>query len=174
MIHFDLYLQIDVNLFIHTLGLHVWLNSLSKISIYTFCNTILFNTVSSCIWVLFIWFATKQFVVFWNVNVIQVCGLKSFLWLVKIDHRFYIKTDRSPHFYSDQMDYHFYDKHKWSPVKRDYPLNLSILLRGGQENNYDALSNGEWSEQSSSVKSICRRIVSNCRVSTWCQHNQMQ
>jgi len=24
-----------------------------------------------------------------------------------------------------------------------YPLNLSILIRGGKENNYDALSNGE-------------------------------
>jgi hypothetical protein len=30
-----------------------------------------------------------------------------------------------------------------SQVKRDYPLNLSILIRGGQDNNYDALSNGE-------------------------------
>jgi hypothetical protein len=30
-----------------------------------------------------------------------------------------------------------------SQVKRDYPLNLSILLRGGKEHNYDALSNGE-------------------------------
>jgi len=25
----------------------------------------------------------------------------------------------------------------------EYPLNLSILIRGGKENNYDALSNGE-------------------------------
>jgi hypothetical protein len=30
-----------------------------------------------------------------------------------------------------------------SQLKRDYPLNLSILIRGGQDNNYDALSNGE-------------------------------
>jgi hypothetical protein len=28
-------------------------------------------------------------------------------------------------------------------VKRDYPLNLSILLRGGKENNNDSPSNGE-------------------------------
>ena len=30
-----------------------------------------------------------------------------------------------------------------SQVKRDYPLNLSILIRGGEENNHDTLSNGE-------------------------------
>ncbi len=30
-----------------------------------------------------------------------------------------------------------------SQVKRDYPLNLSILIRGGKENNHDTLSNGE-------------------------------
>jgi hypothetical protein len=30
-----------------------------------------------------------------------------------------------------------------SQVKWDYPLNLSILLRGGQDTNQDALSNGE-------------------------------
>lgn len=28
-------------------------------------------------------------------------------------------------------------------VRRDYPLNLSILLSGGEENNNDPLSNGE-------------------------------
>ena len=28
-------------------------------------------------------------------------------------------------------------------VKQDYPPNLSILIRGGKENNCDALSNGE-------------------------------
>lgn len=28
-------------------------------------------------------------------------------------------------------------------IKYDYPLNLSILLGGGKENNYDSLSNGE-------------------------------
>jgi hypothetical protein len=70
--------KIDVNLFIHTLGLHVCLNSLSKISIYTFCNTILFNTVSSCIWVLFIWFATKQFLYNYRVNVILSMWIKEF------------------------------------------------------------------------------------------------
>ena len=30
-----------------------------------------------------------------------------------------------------------------SQLKRDYPLNLSILLRGGKETNKDSLSNGE-------------------------------
>lgn len=28
-------------------------------------------------------------------------------------------------------------------IRRDYPLNLSILLSGGKENNNDSLSNGE-------------------------------
>jgi hypothetical protein len=30
-----------------------------------------------------------------------------------------------------------------SQMKRDYPLDLSILLRGGKETNKDSLSNGE-------------------------------
>ena len=28
-------------------------------------------------------------------------------------------------------------------IRRDYPLNLSILLGGGKENKYYSLSNGE-------------------------------
>jgi len=28
-------------------------------------------------------------------------------------------------------------------IKQDYPLNLSILISGGKENNYDTFSNGE-------------------------------
>jgi hypothetical protein len=36
---------------------------------------------------------------------------------------------------------HYYEIR--SQVKRDYPLNLSILIRGGEENNDDTLSNGE-------------------------------
>ena len=28
-------------------------------------------------------------------------------------------------------------------IKRDYPLNLSILLSGGKETNQDSISNGE-------------------------------
>ena len=38
-------------------------------------------------------------------------------------------------------------------MKQEYPLNLSILLSGGKETNKDALSNGEWSGQSSTWKS---------------------
>ena len=30
-----------------------------------------------------------------------------------------------------------------SQMKREHPLNLSILLRGGKETNKDSLSNGE-------------------------------
>jgi hypothetical protein len=28
-------------------------------------------------------------------------------------------------------------------IKHDYPLNLSILISGGKETNWDVLSNGE-------------------------------
>jgi hypothetical protein len=28
-------------------------------------------------------------------------------------------------------------------IRRDYPLNLSILISGGKETNQDSLSNGE-------------------------------
>ena len=43
---------------------------------------------------------------------------------------------------------------KWrSQMKRDYPLNLSILLSGGKETNKDSPSNGEWSGKSSKWKS---------------------
>lgn len=38
-------------------------------------------------------------------------------------------------------------------IRRDYPLNLSILLSGGKENNNDSLSNGEWRGKSSKWKS---------------------
>jgi hypothetical protein len=30
-----------------------------------------------------------------------------------------------------------------SEIKQDHPLNLSISISGGEENNYDCLSNGE-------------------------------
>ena len=36
-----------------------------------------------------------------------------------------------------------YDLRIRSQMKRDYPLNLSILIRGGKENNNDVPSNGE-------------------------------
>lgn len=32
----------------------------------------------------------------------------------------------------------------WYQLKQDHPLNLSILVRGGKESNYDFFSNGEW------------------------------
>ena len=57
-------------------------------------------------------------------------------------------------------------------MKREDPLNLSILLRGGKETNKDSLSNGEWSGKSSEWKSfiqtgkrivIWRRVVSGNR-----------
>jgi hypothetical protein len=38
-------------------------------------------------------------------------------------------------------------------IKRDYPLNLSILISGGRESNCDSLSSGERSGKSSDLKS---------------------
>jgi hypothetical protein len=48
-----------------------------------------------------------------------------------------------------------------SQMKRDYPLNLSILIRGGKENNNDSPSNGEWSGKSSNWKSATQ---AGCRI----------
>ena len=48
-----------------------------------------------------------------------------------------------------------------SQMKREDPLNLSILLRGGKETNKDSPSNGEWSGKSSTWKSIS---LTACRV----------
>lgn len=47
-------------------------------------------------------------------------------------------------------------------IKHDYPLNLSILISGGKETNWDVLSNGEWSGQSSNLKSA--RAYDPCRI----------
>ena len=45
-------------------------------------------------------------------------------------------------------------------IVRDYPLNLSISVRGGKETNWYSLSNGEWTGRSPSVKK--RKL--RCRV----------
>ena len=42
----------------------------------------------------------------------------------------------------------------WPQIRQDYPLNLSILISGGKETNKDSLSNGEWSGNSSNLKSL--------------------
>jgi len=44
---------------------------------------------------------------------------------------------------------HLQKKHDLESSKI-YPLNLSILLSGGKENNYDCLSTGEGTDKSSS------------------------
>ena len=41
-----------------------------------------------------------------------------------------------------------------SQIRRDHPLNLSILISGGKETNKDSPSNGERSGNSSSLKSL--------------------
>jgi len=48
-------------------------------------------------------------------------------------------------------------------LAKGYPLDLSILISVGKENNNDFGSNGEWSRKSSNFKSAPRRIV----VSSW-------
>lgn len=64
----------------------------------------------------------------------------------------------------------FYKSEYWSEMKRDNPLNLSILIRGGKETNKDSLSNGEWSGKSSIWKSISQaghRVVAYRRTISW-------
>jgi hypothetical protein len=56
-----------------------------------------------------------------------------------------------------------------SQMKWDYPLNLSILLRGGKETNKDSPSNGEWSGKSSIWKAIQLNRLSHCILETFCQ-----
>lgn len=41
----------------------------------------------------------------------------------------------------------------WPQIRQDYPLNLSILISGGEENNCDILSSGE--RKGSSTSSNC-------------------
>ena len=57
-----------------------------------------------------------------------------------------------------------------SQMKQEDPLNLSILLRGGKETNKDSPSNGEWSGNSSNLKSH-RVTYANCnfekRIRRW-------
>lgn len=49
-------------------------------------------------------------------------------------------------------------------IKRDYPLNLSILLGGGKETKKDSLSNGEWTGRSPAPNPASPR----CRE-LWCE-----
>ena len=43
--------------------------------------------------------------------------------------------------------------HSVPEIKQDYPLNLSISISGGKENNYDYLSRGDRTGKSSKLKS---------------------
>ncbi|PTB83462.1 hypothetical protein C9926_02800, partial [Sulfurovum lithotrophicum] len=47
----------------------------------------------------------------------------------------------------------------------DYPLNLSILIRGGKETNKDFLSSGERKENSSALSHFV--YMANVRCSVW-------
>lgn len=47
----------------------------------------------------------------------------------------------------------------------DYPLNLSILMRGGKETNKDFLSSGERKENSSALSHFV--FMANVRCSVW-------
>ena len=59
-------------------------------------------------------------------------------------------------------------QHHWPQIRQDYPLNLSILISGGKETNKDSLSNGEWSGNSSSLKSLLL-ATANCSLWKYCQ-----
>ncbi len=51
----------------------------------------------------------------------------------------------------------------WPQIRQDHPLNLSILISGGKETNKDSLSNGEWSGNSSNLKSPGATLA-NCSL----------
>ncbi len=51
----------------------------------------------------------------------------------------------------------------WPQIRQDYPLNLSILISGGKETNKDSSSNGEWSRNSSDLKSVLLATL-NCSL----------
>ena len=51
-----------------------------------------------------------------------------------------------------------YKKKSQPQIKQDYPLNLSILLSGGRENNSDSLSSGERRGKSPNLKSLMSNI----------------
>ena len=57
------------------------------------------------------------------------------------------------------------NKSHWSQVRQDDPLNLSISVSGGKENNNDSPSSGERSGNSSKLKSR-RAAAANCSLWT--------
>lgn len=54
----------------------------------------------------------------------------------------------------------------WAQLGWDYPLNLSILIRGGKESNHDFLINGEWTGKSPTWKSNWLNTDLSCSVTT--------
>ena len=65
---------------------------------------------------------------------------------------------------------YFYMKFIIRPqIRRDYPLNLSILLSGGKETNQDSFSNGEWTRNSPSPNPSWHQ-VRNCGVKDSFRH----
>ena len=46
----------------------------------------------------------------------------------------------------------------WPQIRQDYPLNLSILISGGEENNCDILSSGERKGSSTTSNSILCKL----------------
>lgn len=66
-----------------------------------------------------------------TVSAIVVCGTSSRVWNDK-------QNDRSMRCRKTEC------RHRLRPeIRRDYPLNLSILISGGKETNRDCPSNGE-------------------------------
>lgn len=56
------------------------------------------------------------------------------------------------------------DNSTWPDFKQDYPLDLSISLRGGKENNYDSLSSGERKGKSSRPNPHGLLVVRTCSL----------
>lgn len=57
----------------------------------------------------------------------------------------------------------------WPEIRRDYPLNLSILVSGGRETNEDSLSNGERTGKSPAPNPPALAVDGTCGVwdRTW-------
>lgn len=86
--------------------------------------------------------------IYWNFS----------LWLVMRN----IKVNQCPHLFLSNL---IRDRIDNQPqIRWEYPLNLSILISGGKENNSDSTSNGEWRWKSSDLKSCFVKWNASCSL----------
>lgn len=82
-----------------------------------------------------------------------VCVLSTTVWMYIIIKRGWTHPHHyhHDHIMMHKLIYPAFFTYKSSPFW-DHPVNLSILITGGKENNNDSLSNGEWTGKSSMEK----------------------